>query len=479
MTNETVLSVSNLQLTTGSTTLLDGVCLEIARGERVGLIGESGSGKSLTALSIIGLLPSSLQATGSIAFHQRELLGLSEREMRKLRGKKIAMIFQEPMSALDPLMKISKQIPASATETSRLLDEVGLDSSFAARYPHQLSGGQRQRVMIAMALAQNPELLICDEPTTALDATTQAEILLLIEKLVETRGLSLLFITHDLDVVKRMCTKTMVLREGEIVEAGTTTEILSHPQHSYTQQLIRASQLGQSTPDETPSEEIVVDVKELSKVYNKKAAVNNISLDITRGSRWGIVGGSGSGKTTLIKMIAGLTQPTSGTVDVNGSVQMVFQDPQGSLNPRMTVGNIIAEGLPDKRKAAEKVNEVLQAVGLLPEHASRFPHEFSGGQRQRISIARAIIGKPDILLADEAVSALDVSVRSQILDLLSQLVEDLDLTLIFISHDLGVVRQLCTHVAVMQQGEIVEKGLTEEIWESPRHKYTQKLLSVV
>ncbi|MGP5628026.1 ATP-binding cassette domain-containing protein [Corynebacterium casei] len=474
-----VLDVSNLKVTTHSTALMEGLSFDITRGERVGLIGESGSGKSLTALSIIGLLPSALKASGSVSFHGRELLELPDKQMRKFRGTKIGMIFQEPMSALDPLMKISKQIPASSSTTTRLLEEVGLDSSFATRYPHQLSGGQRQRVMIAMALALDPELLICDEPTTALDATTQADILTLIEKLVETRGLSLLFITHDLDVVRRMCTETMVLRDGGIVEAGATADILNAPQHAYTRQLIAASQLGKSIPDDSPLTEIDVNIAEVSKLYGNNAAVDKVSLQITRGSRWGLVGGSGSGKTTLIKMIAGLIRPSAGEVDVNGSVQMVFQDPQGSLNPRMTIFNIIAEGLPDKTDVAAKVDAVLKSVGLLPEHAARYPHEFSGGQRQRISIARAIIGNPEILLADEAVSALDVSVRSQILELLSKLVDELDLTLIFISHDLAVVRQLCTHVAVMKDGKIVEQGLTEEIWGSPEHDYTQKLLSVV
>ena len=247
MTDAPILQITDLQVSTNSTPLLEGISLEIPRGGRVGLIGESGSGKSLTALSIIGLLPQALRTSGSITFHGRELLGLSDREMSKLRGKKIAMIFQEPMSALDPLMKVSKQIPASTAATTRLLEEVGLDASFGSRYPHQLSGGQRQRVMIAMALAQDPELLICDEPTTALDATTQAEILNLVEKLVEDRGLSLLFITHDLGVVGRMCTETLVLQSGVIVESGATADVLHNPQHSYTQELIAASQLGSPT----------------------------------------------------------------------------------------------------------------------------------------------------------------------------------------------------------------------------------------
>lgn len=483
MADAPLLQISNLQVTTDSTTesttLVDNISVEIPRGGRVGLIGESGSGKSLTALSIMGLLPHGVQAQGSITFAEQQILGLPDRQMRKLRGSNIAMIFQEPMSALDPLMKIAKQIPASSTRTTRLLEEVGLDASFATRYPHQLSGGQRQRVMIAMALAQDPELLICDEPTTALDVTTQAEILALIEKLVATRGLSLLFITHDLDVVKRMCTHTVVLRAGEIVESGTTAKILQNPQRAYTQELIAACELGSATTHDAPGAEIAIRVNEVSKVYGTKTAVNKVSVSIPRGSRWGLVGGSGSGKSTLIKMIAGLTAPTSGDIDVAGSVQMVFQDPQGSLDPRMSVGKIIAEGLPDKNGATAKVAEVLRAVGLKPEHASRYPHEFSGGQRQRISIARAIIGQPDILLADEAVSALDVSVRAQILELLNQLVEEFGFTLLFISHDLGVVRQLCTHVAVMHEGEIIEQGATADIWQNAQHSYTQALLSVV
>lgn len=478
MTDTPILQITDLQVSTNSTPLLEGISLEIPRGGRVGLIGESGSGKSLTALSIIGLLPQALRTSGSITFHGRELLGLSDREMSKLRGNKIAMIFQEPMSALDPLMKVSKQIPASTTATTRLLEEVGLDASFGSRYPHQLSGGQRQRVMIAMALAQDPELLICDEPTTALDATTQAEILNLIEKLVEDRGLSLLFITHDLGVVGRMCTETLVLQSGVIVESGATADVLHNPQHSYTQELIAASQLGSPTTHPAAATEIAVRLDNVSKIYGTNTAAHQVSLEIPRSSRWGLVGGSGSGKSTLLNMIAGLTQPTSGNVTVSGSLQMVFQDPQGSLDPRMTVRSIIAEGLPEKHDVTAQVDKVLTAVGLLPEHATRYPHEFSGGQRQRISIARAIVGNPDILLADEAVSALDVSVRLQILDLLNSLVEQLDLTLLFISHDLAVVRQLCTHVAVMHEGEIVEQGPIEQIWENPQHSYTQALLSV-
>lgn len=325
MTDAPILNVTDLKVSTNSSaasaTLLDHISLEIPRGGRVGLIGESGSGKSLTALSIIGLLPEALRTSGSITFHGRELLGLSDREMSKLRGKKIAMIFQEPMSALDPLMKIAKQIPTSASATTRLLEEVGLDASFGPRYPHQLSGGQRQRVMIAMALAQDPELLICDEPTTALDATTQAEILNLVEKLVNDRGLSLLFITHDLSVVERMCTETLVLQSGVIVESGQTADVLNNPQHPYTQELIAASELGNPTTHPVPAAEIAVHLDEVSKIYGKNIAAHQVSLEIPRGSRWGLVGGSGSGKSTLLNMIAGLTQPTSGNVTVSSTLR--------------------------------------------------------------------------------------------------------------------------------------------------------------
>ncbi|MCG7228877.1 ATP-binding cassette domain-containing protein [Corynebacterium minutissimum] len=376
---------------------------EIAPGERVGLVGDSGSGKSLTALAIMGLLPDNLQATGSIRFEGRELLGMRDRELRRL---PLAMVFQEPMTALDPLMKVAEY----------------------GRFPHQLSGGQRQRALIHMAMARKPKLLICDEPTTALDPITQEEIL--DEISAATRDdTALLFISHDHAAVERMCDR--VIHIGDI-----TTPNLSLP------------------PTPTVGEPVIT-LKNVTKTYRGVTALDDVSLEVREGERLGIIGGSGSGKSTLLKLLTGLTSPTSGTVTVTKPLHMVFQDPKSSLNPRMPVWRIVAEG-GGTRQEAERV---LHDVGI--DHAERYPHDFSGGQRQRISIARAVVGKPDILLADEAVSALDATSRAQVLELLQRVTKDM--TLVFVSHDMDVVKHLCPTVAVLQDGRIVDRGETGKV----------------
>lgn len=376
---------------------------EIAPGERVGLVGDSGSGKSLTALAIMGLLPDNLQATGSIRFEGRELLGMRDRELRRL---PLAMVFQEPMTALDPLMKVAEY----------------------GRFPHQLSGGQRQRALIHMAMARKPKLLICDEPTTALDPLTQAEILDEISAATQD-DTALLFISHDHAAVERMCDR--VIHIGDI-----TTPNLSLP------------------PTPTVGEPVIT-LENVTKTYRGVTALDDVSLKVREGERLGIIGGSGSGKSTLLKLLTGLTEPTSGTVTVTKPLHMVFQDPKSSLNPRMPVWKIVAEG----GGTREEAERVLHDVGI--EHIERYPHDFSGGQRQRISIARAVVGKPDILLADEAVSALDATSRAQVLELLQRVTKDM--TLVFVSHDMDVVKHLCPTVAVLQDGRIVDRGETGKV----------------
>lgn len=478
------LNVLNLRINAGPTEVVRDVSFDLPAGQRLGIIGESGSGKSLTALAIMGLLDSGLKSAGSITLGDKELIGLRDRQMRALRGKRVAMVFQEPMNALDPLMKVGKQLGFAAESPSQvpgLLESVSLDASLANRFPHELSGGQRQRVMIAMAMASNPDVLICDEPTTALDATTESGILDVIDRVTTANGTSLLFITHDLSVMARICPTVLVMKDGAVVETGSTQDVLSNPQEDYTAALVAASLPGAPAPARPTGQPAIV-VDNATRSFGAVTALKDFSLTVPTGQRLGIVGGSGSGKTTLLNLIAGLNSPSTGSVEVSGRAQMVFQDPQGSLNPRMQVGNIIAEGLPrghglSKKHIADKVHQALTDVGIDPSASRRYPHEFSGGQRQRISIARAIIGNPDILLADEAVSALDVSVRAQVLQLLEELVDGYGLTLVFVSHDLPVVRQLCDTLVVLHHGEVVEAGPTEQLWTNPQHAYTRELLT--
>lgn len=517
--------------------LLHGINFSIPKGGRLGLIGESGSGKSLSALSIMGLLPEGLEASGQISIgdthldgeevRATSLLGARTKVFEKLRGRKVAMIFQEPMTALNPLMRVGRQVAEimevhgrshqeAATRTQELFEEVGLGEEKLRSYPHELSGGQRQRVLIAMALANDPDVLICDEPTTALDVTVQKQILDLISALVARTDTALLFITHDLGVVAQMCEQVVVLHRGTQVEEGSVKEVLSNPQKEYTKKLVLASQPGapaqlpeslNNTENNTETAEtaetkpLAVNARGLTRIYRRRRtldflALDNVDLHVPSGGRCGIVGGSGSGKSTLLKILGGLDKPDEGHVELFGTplsefsrkdlsqtVQLVFQDPASSLDPRMPIGLSIAEPLRGrgltKQQRMARVAEVLTDVGLDPEMATRLPHEFSGGQRQRISIARALSVRPKILLADEPVSALDVSVRAQVLALLDRMAADYGLTLLFVSHDLAVVRELCTHVAVVNHGRIVEHGLTENIWQNPQDPYTQALLQAI
>lgn len=476
----TLLNMSNVQIMD----VVEALSLSIERGERVGLIGESGSGKTITAMSILRLIPSS----GSIVFDGTNIQGLSEKQMCVLRGKRISMVFQEPMTALDPLMKVGTQIShairihssvsraQARKKADSLLHSVELDPELRSRYPHELSGGQRQRVLIAMALAHDPDLLICDEPTTALDVTSQKAIVDLILRLVAERGTGLLFITHDLGLVARTCERVLVMREGRIIESGTVEDVLKNPREDYTAMLVQASTLAPA-PQVPLSSDEVLHIDNVTKKYRGTTAVEDVTLTVHRGERLGIVGGSGSGKTTLLKMISGLSSPTSGHINAEGSMRIVFQDPMQSLDPHMSIADIVSEPLGHRDLKA--VERALEEVGLDADMMNRLPHEFSGGQRQRISIARALVSSPDILLADEPVSALDVSVRARVLALLDRLVSERQLTTLFVSHDLHVVRSLCTTVAVMREGKIVEYGATEDVFNNPQHEYTKALIEAI
>ncbi|EEI17138.1 ATP-binding cassette domain-containing protein [Corynebacterium lipophiloflavum] len=438
--------------------ILDDISFEVARGERVGIIGESGSGKSITALAIMGLVDN-LPVTGSITVDGTQMVGAPDRVRRRVRGRRVAMIFQEPMTALDPLMTVARQVSRDRERARSLLKEVGVDRPHA--YPHELSGGQRQRVLIAAALAQDPDILICDEPTTALDVTVQKQILELIDSVIAARNMGLVFISHDLAVVRRMTQRTLVFKAGRIVAADS----------EYARSLARASLPGPPAAPR-PLGNPVVELRNVTLTRGATRALDNVSLTVHRGERIGIVGGSGSGKTSLLRIIAGLSTPDSGSVDVGGDVQMVFQDPYSSLDPRMDVGASIRETKVDGARA----EEVLEQVGLAGM-GSRRPRQFSGGQRQRISIARAAASRPAIMLADEPVSALDVTIRSQVLELMDGVVGSN--TLIFVSHDLAIVRELCPTIAVIHNGRIVEHGDTEDVWSNPQHPYTQQLLESV
>jgi peptide/nickel transport system ATP-binding protein len=518
----TLLDIADLSLSIHGTRILKRISLRIAEGEIAALTGESGSGKSMTALATMGLLPKGADATGKISFAGSNLLTLSEPQMCDLRGREIGMVFQEPMTALNPVQTIGAQVmetilihkampPKDAETRARdVLARVGLppDRFPLSRYPHELSGGQRQRVVIAMAIALRPRLLIADEPTTALDVTTQAQILDLLKRLVREDGMALMMITHDLAVVSDMADTLNVMRHGEILDTGPTAQVLREMRHPYTRALIDASRhkadLGTAKADgpllsvRNVTRDYPLPRKSLFGARPMFRAVKGVSFDIRRGERVGLVGESGCGKSTLTRAILGLEPVQGGQITLDGDpvwqdghpnlnvrrkMQVVFQDPYGSFNPRHRVARLITEPfhlLPDPPKGAARdaaIAEALTAVGLKPEDAERHIHAFSGGQRQRIAIARALIIKPDLIVFDEAVSALDVRVRAQILDLMADLSRTYGLTYLFISHDLSVVRSITDRVMVMRAGEIVEDRPTADIFAAPDHPYTRELMN--
>ncbi|MER9629197.1 ABC transporter ATP-binding protein [Mesorhizobium sp. M0296] len=503
---------------------VDHISFDLAKGETVALVGESGSGKSVTALSVLKLLPypTASHPSGKILFLGADLLAADERDLRRVRGNKITMIFQEPMTSLNPLHTIEQQIVEvlklhqglgdrkAKARTLELLREVGIrePEKRLDAYPHQLSGGQRQRVMIAMSLANEPELLIADEPTTALDVTVQAQILELLAGLKSRKNMSMLFITHDLGIVRKIADRVCVMTKGKIVETGPTKEIFANPQHAYTRHLLAAEPKGKPPAANQAAKPVMVgkDVKvwfPIKKGFFRRTidnvkAVDGIDVTVRAGQTLGVVGESGSGKTTLGLALARMISST-GTIQFNGrgidqlsfnemrplrrELQIVFQDPFGSLSPRMSVAEIIEEGLkihepklsPDARD--NRVVDVLGEVGLDPATRNRYPHEFSGGQRQRVAIARAMVLNPRFVMLDEPTSALDMSVQAQVVDLLRSLQAKHDLAYLFISHDLRVIRALANEVIVMRNGRIVEAGPSEQIFGNPRTDYTKALIS--
>lgn len=514
----------NFRVGDGNVEAVRNVSFSIDRGETVSLVGESGSGKSVTALSVLQLLPYPVahHPSGSIRFQGQELVAAPEPDLRDVRGNKIAMIFQEPMTSLNPLHTVEKQIRetlvihkgmnarAARPRVLELLDLVGIrdPEKRLGSFPHELSGGQRQRVMIAMALANEPDLLIADEPTTALDVTIQAQILKLLKDLQSRFGMAMLFITHDLGIVRRTADKVCVMQNGEIVEKGTMSEVFDTPQHDYTKRLLAAQPKGrkQPVPDSAPivmsGSQVKVWFPVKSGVFRRTVdhikAVDGIDITIREGQTLGVVGESGSGKTTLGMALLRLQQ-SDGEIEFNGQdlrllsnrdlrplrreIQVVFQDPYGSLSPRMSVGEIIGEGLKvhnlgaDNAEREQLVIEALREVNLDPAVRHRYPHEFSGGQRQRIAIARALVLKPKFIVLDEPTSALDMSVQAQIVDLLKELQSKHRLAYMFISHDLKVVRAMADTVLVMRNGKVVEQGSAETIFDDPQDEYTKALMA--
>ena len=528
MTAEPLLSVKDLSIMfrqgSRQTLAVDRISFSIKKGETLALVGESGSGKSVTALSIMKLLayPAASHPTGRIFFKGRDLIGLTEREIRAIRGDDITIIFQEPMTSLNPLHTIERQIGeilelhrgltglAARARTIELLSQVGIPdpATRLKSYPHQMSGGQRQRVMIAMALANEPDLLIADEPTTALDVTVQAQILKLLKELQSRLGMAMLFITHDLGIVRKFADRVCVMTGGKIVEQGPVAEIFDNPQHDYTKHLLAAEPKG-NPPETDKTKPIVVQADDLKvwfpikrgflrRTVDHVKAVDGIDVTVREGQTLGIVGESGSGKTTLGLAILRMISST-GRIAFNGQniqenswkemrplrsdMQIVFQDPFGALSPRMSVADIVGEGLQvhfpgiSSEERDRKVAGALEEVGLDASTRHRYPHEFSGGQRQRISIARAMVLEPKFVMLDEPTSALDMSVQAQVVDLLRDLQKAHGLAYLFISHDLKVVRALANEVVVMRQGKVVESGPAEKIFDAPETDYTKALMA--
>lgn len=537
MTVAPLLDVRDLKISFGNGTnavpVVSNLSFQVNAGETLAIVGESGSGKSVSAMSLIGLLPKTgTQISGSAIFGDRDLFKMSNADLRQVRGSEISMIFQEPMTSLNPVLPIGAQIAealclhrsldkrSGLAEARRMLDRVRIPSAAERMndFPHRFSGGMRQRVMIAMALACRPRLLIADEPTTALDVTIQDQILALLRMLREEEGMTILFITHDMGVVAEIADRTLVMKGGKSVEENATAALFAEPRYDYTRHLLASvPRLGSATGvpaivTTDPPAPPVLSVRDLKVHFDQRGgllgrlkgrlhAVDGLSFDIAPGETLALVGESGCGKSTTGKAIMRFIEPKSGQILLDGTdmaamtpndlraarrqVQMVFQDPYGSLNPRLTVGRAIAEpllvhGLVSSREAARnKVASLLDLVGLNAAMTDRYPHEFSGGQRQRLSIARALALSPKLLIADEAVSALDVSVKAQIVELLRELQDELGIALLFISHDIAVVEQISHRVAVMRQGQIVEMGMRDQVLKTPAHPYTKKLLASV
>ena len=521
---KTLLEVNNLNLTFEfNSQVVNAVkksSFKIKKGECLAIVGESGSGKSVTALTIMRLIRSNsnLKISGNVIYENEDLLKLDESKLIKIRGKKISMIFQEPMTSLNPLHNIEKQITecfeisekSNKTKCINLLKEVGIENpeQRLSHYPHQLSGGQRQRVMIAMAIANNPDLLIADEPTTALDVTIQKQILDLLDKLRKKYNMSLLLITHDLGIVKDISDRVCVMKQGEIVEQNKTNKVFNQPNHSYTKKLINSK--PREKKFQKKKSEVILSVKNLSVFYKNKnsflfknkddyfQAVKNLSFQIIKGETLGIVGESGSGKSSIAQALIKLVS-SEGSVffknknisDLNEKkfrpfrkdIQIIFQDPFASLSPRLTIQDIVSEGLEvhykekSKKEIIDLTKQIIIDVGLDSTMLSRYPHEFSGGQRQRIAIARALILNPELIILDEPTSALDMTVQSQIVDLLLNLQEKKNLTYIFISHDLKIIKALSDKIMVMKSGNIVEFEEKKKIFSRPKDQYTKRLLN--
>jgi peptide/nickel transport system ATP-binding protein len=516
-----LLRIEHLTVKLGDRTLVDDVSLSLEAGQTLGLVGESGAGKSMTALSVVRLLPEGATLAGSVVLGEEYLTAKSEAELCAIRGRDIGLVFQEPMTALNPLMTIGNQVAevvrihesgvgkALRDRVRQTLDRVGLSDIGLGRYPHELSGGQRQRVAIAIAIVLSPKLLLADEPTTALDVTTQAQILELLKSLSRERGMGLVLVTHDLAVVAQMADRVAVMKDGAVVEQGDTQDILRRPSHAYTQTLLADAAPPPKTRRAAASAERLLEARGIVRNYAHvdgpfgrrvvRRAVDDVSLRIGRGESVGLVGESGSGKSTLLRTLLALEAPQGGEVQFCGvrfdsargrtlrqlrrRIQAVFQDPYGSFDPRQRVEDLVAEPFhlsdnpPRGSERRARVEEMLTRVGLQPADADRFPHAFSGGERQRIAIARALITEPDIVALDEAVSALDVTKRAQILVLLNDLLVRFGLSYLFVSHDLHVVRAVTDRVLVMQAGRIVEEGPTEEVFAAPKHPYTAALIA--
>ncbi len=520
-----LLDVKDLQVSfvtrMGTNRAVDGISFSVESGQITAIIGESGSGKSVACYSMLGLIPMPPGRIdgGTAHFEGRDLLQLSEAELRRIRGRDIAMIFQDPMTCLNPYMTIGRQLmepllyhqkvskQAARRRALELLEEVGIrdPESTIDNYPHQFSGGMRQRVMIAMALINEPKLLIADEPTTALDVTIQAQILKLIAELQTRRDIGVIFISHDLAVVADIADQIVVMQQGKIVEGGDSDHIFHHAEHPYTRKLLAAIPSDSKAPLESEPEPLIR-VSELCTWFDQGRgrepvkAVDDVTFDIRRGEVLGLVGESGSGKSTIGRSLLRLVPVTSGRVDFDGTdvtaldgrelktmrrrMQMIFQDPFASLNPRMTVYDTLAEplllhGIETRRTVARGVLKLMDDVGLARAFVRKYPHEFSGGQRQRIAIGRALATRPEFVVADEPVSALDVTIQAQILDLMQELGREYGLTMLFVSHDLAVVRHLADRILVLYKGRVVEQGTGEELFERPKQEYTRQLLSSI